>query len=400
VDFDWNSASPSPSLKASAFGVRWTGSITPPKPGDYEFSFALAHCYPCGDEERVTVFLDGKKVTGQEVAPHEFRPNGLKPFTLSLADAQPHELRIEYSHQAPLFGAGLSFNWKPPIETEREEAVNAAKQADVAVIFVGLSPELEGEEMPVHVAGFDGGDRSAIELPAVQQQLLEAVAAKGKPVIVVMLNGSALAAKWAKEHAAAILEAWYPGEEGGTAIANTLAGDNNPAGRLPVTFYAATDQLPPFDDYALTNRTYRYFTGTPLWGFGYGLSYTNFKWSNIKLSTAKLAAGEPLMVDADVKNTGPMKGDAVSEIYLRAPTSPNTPIHALVGFVRTPLDTGELQHVHVVIDPRSLSTVAADGKRSIKAGEYSIFLGGAQPGASDAGIARRFAIVGEKDMPR
>jgi beta-glucosidase len=400
VDFDWNSASPSPGLNASAFGVRWTGTITPPKPGDYEFSFALAHCYPCGDAEKVAVFLDGKQVTDQRVEAKEFRPNGLKPFTLSFTNAQPHELRIEYSHHAPLFGAGLSFNWKPPIETEREDAVNSAKQADVAVVFVGLSPELEGEEMPVHVAGFDGGDRSAIELPAVQQQLLEAVAATGKPVVVVMLNGSALAVKWASEHAAAILEAWYPGEEGGAAIANTLAGDNNPGGRLPVTFYAGTEQLPPFDDYATANRTYRYFTGVPLWGFGYGLSYSSFAWSNVKLSTTKLAAGEPLTVDADVKNTGSMRGDAVSEIYLKVPASTNTPLHALVGFVRTPLNAGRQEHIRVVIDPRSLSTVAADGKRGIKAGEYSIFVGGAQPESSDAGAMQRFAIVGEKVLPR
>jgi beta-glucosidase len=400
VDFDWNAAAPAPSLKASAFGVRWTGTITAPKPGDYEFSFSLAHCYPCGDAEKVNVYLDGKQITDHGVEAHEFRSNGLKPFTLSFADMQPHQLRIEYSHHARLFGAGLSFNWKPPVDAERDEAVRIAKQADVAVVFVGLSPELEGEEMPVHVTGFDGGDRTAIELPAVQRELLEAVAATGKPVIVVLMNGSALAVDWAREHAAAVLEAWYPGEEGGTAVADTLAGDNDPAGRLPVTFYASTSQLPPFDDYSMANRTYRYFKGTPLWGFGYGLSYTNFAWSNVALSSEKLEAGQPLTVDADVKNTGSVNGEAVSEIYLKQPASATAPLHALVGFVRTPLHAGEQQHIHVVIDPRSLSTVAADGKRSIEAGSYSIFVGGAQPNASDADKAKKFAIVGEKDLPR
>jgi len=400
VDFDWNAASPGEGLKESAFGVRWTGTITVPKAGDYQFSFTLAHCYPCGDAEHVSVFLDGKEITSHGVEASESRATGLKPFTLSFADTQPHELRIEYTHQAPLFGGGLSLNWMPPVDVEREEAVNIAKQADVAVVFVGLSPELEGEEMPVHVTGFDGGDRTAIELPAVQKQLLEAVAATGKPMVVVMLNGSALAVQYAKEHAAAILEAWYPGEEGGTAIAETLAGENDPAGRLPVTFYASTSQLPPFDDYSMKDRTYRYFTGVPLWGFGYGLSYTNFKWSNVKLSAEKLTAGEPLTVDADVKNTGSVKGDAVSEIYLKVPASPIQPIHALVGFVRTPLDAGQQQHIHVVIAPRSLSTVAADGKRSIDAGEYSLFVGGSQPGESDTVTTRKFSIVGEKELPR
>ena len=400
VAFDWDAASPGPGLDASAFSVRWTGTITAPQPGDYTFSFSIEHCYPCHDAEKVTVFLDGKQITDHGTTPSEFRANGLKPFTLSFADTKPHDLRIEYSHHAPLFGAGLSFNWMPPIDAERAEAVSIAKKADVAIVFVGLSPNLEGEEMPVHITGFDGGDRTEIELPAVQKQLLEAVAATGKPVIVVMLNGSALAMNWANQHAAAILEAWYPGEEGGNAIAATLAGDSDPAGRLPVTFYESTNQLPPFDDYSMKDRTYRYFTGTPLWGFGYGMSYTKFQWSNVKLSTDKLTAGEPLTVDADVKNTGARKGDAVSEIYLKAPAAPTTPIHVLVGFARTTLEPGQQQHIHVVIAPRSLSVVAADGKRSINPGEYSLFIGDSQPGPSSVGETTSFTIVGDKDLPR
>lgn len=400
IDFDWDAASPGPGLDASAFAVRWTGTITAPQPGDYTFSFKLTHCYPCRDEEKVSVYLDGKQITGNGTTPRESRPNGLKPFTLTFSDTKPHTLRIDYSHHSPLFGAGLSLDWMPPIDAERAAAVRIAKQADVAVVFVGLSPNLEGEEMPVHIEGFDGGDRTEIELPAVQKQLLEAVAATGKPVIVVMLNGSALAMNWANRHAAAILEAWYPGEEGGAAIAATLAGDNNPAGRLPVTFYQSTAQLPPFDDYSMRDRTYRYFTGTPLWGFGYGLSYTNFQWSNVTLSTATLTAGEPLTVDADVKNIGPRKGDAVSELYLKAPASPTTPLHELVGFARTPLEPGQQQHIHLVIAPRSLSTVAADGKRSIEPGDYSLFLGGSQPGQSSIGEAKSFTIVGHQDLPR
>jgi beta-glucosidase len=400
VDFDWNAAAPVPEVKASAFGVRWTGTITPPAAGKYEFSFRLAHCYPCGDAEMLHVFLDGKQVSEQPVAAKEFRSSGMQPFVLDLSDGQAHALRVEYSHHARLFGAGLSFDWKPPVEAERAEAVKAAEQADVVVAFVGLSPELEGEEMPVHVEGFNGGDRTEIELPAVQKEMLEAVAATGKPVVVVLMNGSALAVKWAKDHAAAVLEAWYPGEEGGTAIANTLAGDNNPAGRLPITFYAGTKELPPFDDYSMAKRTYRYFTGTTLWGFGYGLSYSKFKWSDVKLSDEKLTAGEPLTVDVEVENTGAPKGDAVSEIYLKAPASATAPIHSLVGFVRTPLEGHARQRVHVVIDPRNLSTVAADGKRSIEAGEYSLFVGGAQPGSDEGGVTQQFTIVGTKELPR
>lgn len=390
VDFDWDAAAPVPGVKATAFGVRWTGTITPPVAGKYEFSFRR-------EAKGVRVFLDGKPVTQEEAQKHSHQAG---PYVLDLSDGRAHDLRIEYVHHTPLFGAGISFDWKPPVEAEREEAVKVAQQADVVIAFVGLSPNLEGEEMPVHVEGFDGGDRTEIELPAVQKQMLEAVAATGKPVIVVLMNGSALAVKWAKENAAAVLEAWYPGEEGGAAIANTLAGDNNPAGRLPITFYTGTKELPPFDDYSMADRTYRYFKGTTLWGFGYGLSYSKFKWSDVKLSTEKLEAGEPLIVDAEVENTGAAKGDAVSEIYLKAPASATAPIHSLVGFVRTTLDGHARQHVHVVIDPRNLSTVAADGKRSIQAGEYTLFVGGAQPGVGEDGVMKQFTIVGSKELPR
>ncbi|WP_254060169.1 glycoside hydrolase family 3 C-terminal domain-containing protein [Granulicella sp. L56] len=392
VDFDWNAAAPVPGVKAAAFGVRWTGTITPPVPGKYEFNFR-------GEAKDARVFLDGKEVTAEQASTKK-HSRRTEPFVLDLSDGQAHDLRIEYAHQTPLFDAGLSLEWKPPVEAERAEAVKTAEQADVVVAFVGLSPNLEGEEMPVHVEGFDGGDRTEIELPAVQKEMLKAVAATGKPVIVVLMNGSALAVKWAKDNAAAVLEAWYPGEEGGAAIANTLAGDNNPAGRLPITFYTGTKELPPFDDYSMKNRTYRYFTGTTLWGFGYGLSYSKFKWSDVKLSTEKLAAGEPLTLDAEVENTGAAKGDAVSEIYLKAPASATAPIHSLVGFVRTPLDGHARQHVHVVIGPRNLSTVAADGKRSIEAGEYTLFVGDAQPGADDNGITKQFTVIGSKELPR
>jgi beta-glucosidase len=392
VDFDWNAAAPVPAVKATAFGVRWTGTITPPVPGKYEFSFR-------GESKAARVFLDGKQVTEEQVQTKKHSRRA-EPFVLDLSDGRAHDLRIEYAHHMPLFEAGLALEWKPPVEAERAEAVKVAKQADVVVAFVGLSPNLEGEEMPVHVEGFNGGDRTEIELPAVQKEMLEAVAATGKPVVVVLMNGSALAVNWAKDNAAAVLEAWYPGEEGGAAIANTLAGDNNPAGRLPITFYTGTKELPPFDDYSMAKRTYRYFTGSTLWGFGYGLSYSKFKWSDVKLSAEKLAAGEPLTLDAEVENTGAAKGDAVSEIYLKAPASATAPIHSLVGFVRTPLEGHARQHVHVVIDPRSLSTVAADGKRSIEAGEYSVFVGGAQPGSDESGVTKQFTIVGTKELPR
>jgi beta-glucosidase len=401
VEFDWNAASPDKSIDATHFGVRWTGTIQVPAAGDYDFSFTLAHCYPCGDAEGVKLYFDDKPVTDQPVPESEARSSGLKPFTLHFADAGPHAIRIEYTHKARLFGAGVTLNWKPAIDAEREAAVDAAKQADVVVAFVGLSPELEGEEMPVHVKGFDGGDRTSIELPAVQEKMLEAVAAAGKPLVVVLMNGSALAVDWAKQHANAIVEAWYPGEEGGSAIAKVLTGETNPAGRLPVTFYASTKDLPPFDNYSMSGRTYRYFYGTPLWGFGYGLSYSTYKWTNLKLSTKSLKAGDPLTVEADVENTSSREGDAVSELYLTSPAAPTSPQLALVGFERTTLAPHAKQHVRFTVNARSLSTVDEKGIRAVRPGDYTVHLGGAQPAESAGGsIDASFAIRGDEELPR
>jgi beta-glucosidase len=255
--------------------------------------------------------------------------------------------------------------------------------------------------MPVHVKGFDGGDRTSIELPAVQEKMLEAVAATGKPLVVVLMNGSALAVDWAKQHANAIVEAWYPGEEGGTAIADVLAGTTNPAGRLPVTFYASTKDLPPFDDYSMVGRTYRYYAGTPLWGFGYGLSYSTFKWTNLKLSTASLKAGDPMLVNADVENMSDRAGDAVSELYLTPPAEPTSPRLALVGFDRVTLSPHAKEHVHFMVDPRALSTVDANGVRAVRAGDYIFHLGGTQPTATvDGSVSAAFTIHGNEELPR
>ncbi|MGD0647228.1 MAG: glycoside hydrolase family 3 C-terminal domain-containing protein [Acidobacteriaceae bacterium] len=401
VEFDWNAASPDKSISASHFGVRWAGTIQVPVAGDYNFSFTLAHCYPCGDAESLKVYFDDKPLSDQPVPASDYRSSGLKPFTLHFADAKPHTFRIEYTHKAKLFGAGITLSWMPPIDAEREAAIESAKQADVVVAFVGLSPELEGEEMPVHVKGFDGGDRTSIELPAVQEKMLEAVATTGKPLVIVLMNGSALAVDWAKQHANAIVEAWYPGEEGGAAIADVLTGTTNPAGRLPITFYANTRDLPPFDDYSMAGRTYRYYAGTPLWGFGYGLSYSTFQWTNLKLSTASLKAGDPMLVDADVENMSDRAGDAVSELYLTPPAEPTSPRMALVGFDRLTLAPHAKQHVHFMVDARALSTVDADGARAVRSGDYVFHLGGTQPtDTSDGSMSAAFTIHGNEELPR
>jgi beta-glucosidase len=218
-------------------------------------------------------------------------------------------------------------------------------------------------------------------------------------LIVVLQSGSAVALNWANEHAAAVLEAWYPGVEGGTAIARTLAGLNNPAGRLPVTFYANLDGLPAFTDYSIKGRTYRYYTGKPLWGFGYGLSYSTFKYGPVKLSSTTLKPGEPFNATVTVTNTGSVGGDEVVEAYVKTPQV-GGPIHSLVGFERVHIEPGASKDVTLTIDPRSISSVDDQGNRAILAGKYTLTLGGAQPQDTTAKSDAEFNVTGSAPLPK
>ena len=398
IQFDWSAAAPAPGVPMRAFSVRWTGTLTPPAPGDYTFGLEEPFCFPwCDDHESFRVYLDGKLVT--EGA--SFNRSSAPPkFHVHFDNLEPLSLRVDYVHNARLFGAGVTLIWQPPVDALRREAVKAARQADLVIVFLGLSPHLEGEEMPVHVEGFNGGDRTDIRLPKVQQDLLEALAATGKPLVVVLLNGSALAVDWAEKHTAAILEAWYPGEEGGRAIAETLAGANNPAGRLPVTFYDSLGQLPSFTDYSMRDRTYRYFHGNPLYRFGYGLSYSTFSYSNLRLSSNSLQAGDSLVVRASVRNTSKTAGDEVAELYIEYPQSPGAPLCALKDFERFRLAPGESRQVAFALDARDLSLVSETGEHMVQPGDYKVFVGSNQPAPGVGGVEAEFRISGEKQLPR
>jgi beta-glucosidase len=397
IDFDWNGASPVAGISAKKFSVRWTGTISAPVPGNIRFGFSMAHCSTCEDAETVRVWMDGKQVYEYVHARAHGRRAPTTPFSLTFSDTKPHPIRIEYVHDAPHFGAGLTFNWQPPADALRDQAVDAAAKSDLVVAFLGLSPEIEGEETPIHVNGFEGGDRTTIELPATQQRLVAALAATGKPLVIVLMNGSALALQDTAQKASAILEAWYPGESGGTAIAETLFGENNPSGRLPLTFYADTNQLPSFDDYSMKGRTYRYFTGTPLYPFGYGLSYTGFQYIDGKLTSSSIKAGEPLETSVVLKNTGDRDGDETVQYYLIPKAKKNVPLRSLAGFKKVHVLKGESKVVRFTIEPRQLSLVNADGSRSIQPGEYELYVGGGQP-STNAGAFLPFHIDGLSPM--
>jgi beta-glucosidase len=364
------------------FSVRWTGVLKPAESGTYQIGLM-------GSMQRL--WIDGKLVIDDGIG-HDPNP---QMATVQLTKGHSYAVKVEYMAG----GRVTKLIWLPVNGDPLVEAVSAARQADVVVAVVGITSKLEGEEMKVDVPGFKGGDRTNLNLPTEEEALLGAMKGTGKPLVVVLMNGSALGVNWANDHANAILEAWYSGEEGGTAIAQTLAGVNNPGGRLPVTFYKGVEQLPEFEDYTMKNRTYRYFTGEPLYPFGYGLSYSKIEYSNMKLSSPELEAGNPLTVEVDVKNASTRAAEEVVELYVNFPKLPGTPLRALRGFNRVHLDAGEVRHVKIALQPRDLSYVNEAGDRMVAAGDYVITAGGGQPGTAAAHADARLSIHGEQKLP-
>jgi len=332
--------------------------------------------------------------------------NGTPTHTVSILEG----LRKEFAGATIKYVPGTKFlaaedpephpqGWMAADLTADPAAVAAAKDADVVVAVVGITGRLEGEEMKVDEPGFRGGDRTTLDLPQPEQALLEAVAAAGKPLVVVLTNGSALGVNWANAHANAILDAWYPGEEGGAAVAETLSGKNNPAGRLPVTVYKDVNQLPPFESYAMKGRTYRYFDGTPLYPFGYGLSYTTFSYSGLSGPTEAISAGSSASFDVTVANTGSKAGDEVAELYLEFPKVPGAPLRALRGFQRVHLEAGASQKVHFELRPRDLSMVTEAGEPIIAEGNYTVSVGGGQPNTGAQVLTGAFTVKGKLILP-
>ncbi len=366
-------------------GVQWSGFLTPPDSGDYLVGIEA------DGFARVTV--DGKPVA------MEARTHGVeaKVGRVHLEKGQKVALSIGYGNTEGKPHAQLI--WTKVNNAPSPEAIAAAKNADVVIAAVGITSSLEGEEMPVNEPGFLGGDRTSIDLPEPEEALVEAVAATGKPLVVVLMNGSALAVNWINDHANAVLDAWYSGEEGGTAIAETLSGKNNPAGRLPVTFYKDLSQLPNFEDYSMEKRTYRYFTGKPLYSFGYGLSYTTFQYSNITLPQQGISAGGPVDADVTVTNSGKIAGDEVVQLYLKFPDVKGAPEIALRGFQRIHLDPGQSQTVHFELKDRDLGMVTEDGHPIIAQGDYTVSIGGGQPGTAAPAASGHFHIDGQIALP-
>ncbi|MGB2868946.1 MAG: glycoside hydrolase family 3 C-terminal domain-containing protein [Bacteroidota bacterium] len=389
VDFEWWEDEPIAGMKKDSFSVRWTGFLKPPMSGRYALGVRV---------------LGGVRLFVNDSLLLEFTDRHVFATAwkyVQLKEGSSQKLRLEYWDRRPEAGVGLL--WERPDAQLKSKALDMARRADAVILVMGLSPKLEGEEMDVDVPGFHDGDRVDIGLPPMQEELIEDITALGKPTVLVLLNGSALAVNWAAEHVAAIVESWYGGEGAGEALADVLFGEYNPAGRLPVTFYKSTDQLPPFTEYAMKGRTYRYFTGDPLYTFGYGLSYTTFGYANLKMP-AKVQCGDQVEVEVQVENRGDRAGDEVVQLYVSdLHASVPVPIRSLAGFRRVHLNPGEKQRVLFFLTPRQLSVIDGEGKRVEESGTFEISVGGKQPGMTGRADAKttgvvvgRFEVTGER----
>jgi len=322
--------------------------------------------------------FDGKMLTRRPPGSWG-KPIEYVPVTLE----KGHRYAIRVTTQVNILG-GVDLLWKRVTSDVAGELQKAAAQADVIVAAVGLTADLEGEEMRIKIEGFAGGDKTSLDLPADQRKLLELAKATGKPLVVVVFNGSPVDLSWAKENASAIVEAWYPGQAGGLALGNTLTGKTNPAGRLPLTFYRDVADLPPFDDYSMKGRTYRYFTGTPVYPFGYGLSYSTFEYGPLSIEPVQGDPENGVRVSTQVRNSSARGGDEVAELYLDPPEFEGAPRIALRGFQRVTLRPGETRGLVFELLPRDLSFVTRDGLRQIFPGVYRVTVGSGQPDSSAA----------------
>lgn len=388
IDFNWWDGTPDKGFDDDNFGVRWTGELVPPVKGEYALGAEGFNGFRVYLEDNLKVEFNGR---------HHPR----KTYkTVELEAGRPYKIKVEFFERSE--DAHIKLLWSVPGRDHDKEAVDIAKQSDVVIMVMGLSPRLEGEEMRVEVDGFKGGDRLNLKLPAIQEKLIKTIHALGKPVVLILLNGSALAVNWANEHIPAIVEAWYPGQAAGQAIADVLFGDYNPAGRLPVTFYKSVDQLPPFKDYDMKGHTYRYFEGDPLYPFGHGLSFSRFEYSNLAVPKT-VRTDQDINISVEVKNAGDTAGEEVIQLYVTdVESSVPVPIRSLQGFQRVYLKPGEKHRVTFTLTPRQISLINEEFKRVVEPGMFEVAVGGKQPGFKGTADARttevltaRFEVVGE-----
>lgn len=385
VDFYWINELPGNSFARDNFSAIWTGYIKPPISGKYNLGVSgYDQCQLLVNDSLLTSFTS------------EHEPDlKYKAIELKAGVAYKIEVKFASTKSAPL----IKLKWELPNQDLQAEALEKCKNADAVIMCMGLSPQIEGEEMDLVVDGFYKGDRTKLKLPDSQLQLMRAVKALDKPIILVLINGSALAVNWENENIPAIVEAWYGGQQGGNAIADVLTGDYIPAGRLPITFYKSEDQLPKFDNYDMKERTYRYFKGKPLYEFGYGLSYTTFKYSNIKTKAVN-KVNTPVVVTAEIQNTGKYSGAEVAQLYVKNNSNPDE-VWSLKGFKKLTLKKGEKKIVQFILKPGDFSIINQHGERIINPGDFTIYIGGKQPArlaTNGETISKKITLTGERSL--
>ncbi len=371
IDANWRDKAPREDMDDDNFGVRWTGELRPIQTGTYQLG-VITTC-------KSRLYLDDELLAGST---YHFRdefgdPRLVEPQAVCLEAGKKYKIVVEA--EETYADAQVQFVWAKPQPNLKKEALGIARRAEVIVMCMGLTPRMEGEQMPVEIDGFRGGDRTRLDLPQVQQELIKEIHALGKPIVLVLLNGSALAINWENKNVPAIMEAWYPGQAAGRAIADVLFGDYNPGGRLPVTFYKSVEDLPPFEEYRMSGQTYRYFKGEPLYPFGYGLSYTSFMYDNLQVNE-EYKIGDTVTVSVDVKNTGDLAGDEVVQLYLsNLNWSVPVPVRSLKGFRRIHLRSGEVKTVKFSVSPDAFSIINNENEKVILPGQFLISVGGGQP---------------------
>ncbi|WP_163399754.1 glycoside hydrolase family 3 C-terminal domain-containing protein [Flavobacterium fluviatile] len=352
-------------IKANRFSARYTTNFTAEKDGSITFELSADDGY--------RFLIDGKEVLNA----WDKNRWGERTFKLITKKNAVYKLVLEYWQGEGK--ANVALNTGNFEKTDFKKIVEKNKDADAFIYVGGISPQLEGEEMPVNFPGFAGGDRTSILLPKIQTELMKALKTAGKPVVFVMMTGSAIAIPWEAENIPAILNAWYGGQAAGNAVADILFGDYNPAGRLPVTFYKSDSDLPSFVDYSMDNKTYRYFKGEPLYGFGYGLSYTTFKYDQLKIFS-KIKKGQPVSVSVRVTNTGKSEGEEVAQLYIiNQDSSIKAPLKSLKGFERLRLKSGESKTINFTLSPEDLSSITAEGDIKQLSSKIKLAIGGCQP---------------------
>jgi len=390
ADFVWRTKAPFEDLAYDQYSVKWSGVLVVPETGTYAL----------GGEgfSGFNLTLDDSLVTKWNSEHHPHKEYEM----MKLEAGRKYRLRLEYFQNNTEY-AVMRLLWSAPRHDLKQNALALARSADAVVLCMGLSPLLEGEEMKVKVEGFSGGDRLDVKLPAIQGELIREIQKLGKPTVLVLFNGSALAFPWEKENVPAIVEAWYPGQAGGAALADILFGDCNPSGRLPVTFYQSIDQIPPFSEYDMTGKTYRFFQGKPEYEFGYGLSYTTFEYSGLQ-APANISAGDPIPLAATVRNTGKIEGDEIVQLYVSLPDSKyRVPGRSLQGFQRVHLQPGESKTVEFTLKPAQMAAYDDNVAARVLPGRVVVSVGGKQPSeqaiTGKRAVQKTVNVTGSQGLP-